>query len=206
VVATGVLGLLLAFSVSSCAYRPAPHLEYDVDRGIVLPAAPDDRAQVVFFYSSAPNVNSELAIYHGRDQVGLLRYIKWFSILVAPGDHRFGVVSVRSADFTVGNLAAGKTYFLEARLIFDDRFKLEPVAPTDSRYGGPLSNFMKGLYRVSPNSLTAGHNESLNSSRRNRFDTYLEKWQTKPEADRRRIPADHAVAGPISFRLDETTD
>jgi hypothetical protein len=198
----GVLLALLTVSISACAYQQVPYLAYGPVRGIVLPAAPPDRAQVVFFLSAAlPDV--ELAIYDGREQLGLLRYVTWFSSLLAPGDHRFAVVSSQSADFTVGRLEAGRTYFLEAQNIWDVRYRLQPLTPDTSRLGGKASGLMRGVYHVSPNSLAPAENERLRASRQATYETYEIKWETKPEADRRRILPEHAVTGPISIRLDE---
>jgi hypothetical protein len=202
---TAPVRLLLALSaaalIPACAYQQVPHLDYGVQRGIAVPAAPPDRAQVVFWVSGmSPEI--ELAIFDGDDQVGILRYATWFPLLVAPGDHRFAIVSEQSADFTVGDLEAGRTYLLEAQNIWDRRYRLQPVTPDMSRYGGPITNMMKACYRVTPNALTAGEEARLAGRRREIYDRYYEKWLTKPEADRRRVGPEYAIAGPISYLLE----
>ena len=187
---------------TGCAYQQVAHLDYGVQRGIDVPAAPADRAQVVFWVS-AMNPKLELAIYDGETQLGILRYATWFASLVEPGDHRFAVVSHKSADFTVGDLEAGRTYMLEAQLIFDDRFRLQPVTPDMRRYGGPITNLMTGCYPIEPNSLTAAENARLDERRRSTLARYSEKWLTKPEEDRRRLGPQHAISGPVSERLEQ---
>ncbi|MGH0033797.1 MAG: hypothetical protein ACQGVK_02075 [Myxococcota bacterium] len=190
--------------LTGCAYRQVAHLDYGVRRGIDVPAAPPDRAQVVFWVS-AMNPALELAIYDADEQLGILRYATWFAVSVVPGDHRFAVVGPKSADFTVGSLEAGKTYMLEAQLIFDDRFRLQPVTPKMRRYGGPITNLMKGCYPVAPNALTAAENARLDERRRAILERYSEKWLTRPESDRRRLGPEHAIDGPVTALLDDAS-
>jgi hypothetical protein len=168
----------------------------------VVPAAPAGQAQVVFWSLFMPP-DIELAIYDDRAQIGLLKYSTWFSVLVEPGEHRFAVVSDQSADFTVGDLEGGRTYILEAQNIWERRYRLEPVTPDMSRYGGSIANNMRGAYRVTPNALTAAENARLEPSRMETYERYYEKWLSKPAADRRRILPAQALEGPISLPLPE---
>ena len=202
----GQLLVMLALAIlCACAYRPVPHLDYGAQRGIDVPAAPSNQAQVVFWVS-AMNPKLELAIYQDDPQrhdlqLGVLRYATWFATRVDPGKHRFAVVSPQSADFTVGDLEAGKTYLLEAQNIFGERYRLQPVTTDMNSLGGPITNLMRGCFHVSPNSLTASESARLAGTRRQTLARYLEKWLTKPVEDRRRIRPEQAIDGPVSELL-----
>jgi len=196
IASTAVVLLVL---VSGCTYQKAPFLDYAESRGIVLPAPPPDKAQVVFLLYIA-RTGENLVLYDGEERIVILRYVTWTSRLVEPGPHRFGVVSLENADFTVGDLEGGRTYLLEAQSIFPTyRFRLEPVGPAEKHTNMTIAELAAGFFHVEENAQAdawlARHGPRIQKL----YDAYLAKWLTKPVEDRRTITPDLAIEGPIRY-------
>lgn len=189
----------LAFVSFGCSYQQVPFLDYSPGRGVDLPAPPPDKAQVIFFLWIA-RTGENLVLFDGEERIGILRYVTWTSRLVEPGEHRFGVVSLENADFTVGDLEGGRTYILEAQDIFPTyRFRLEPVGPDETHTGTPIRNILAGSFRVDENAQAAAWLARQDRRIRDLYDRYLEKWLTKPVDERRTITPDLAIEGPVRY-------
>jgi hypothetical protein len=190
---------LVASGVSGCAYKMVPHLDYSSEHGVVVAAAPANKAQiVVFLWVATPKIG--LMIYSDEKPVGELRYATWMSFLVDPGDHEFAVVGPKSADFTVGMLSGGKTYLLEAQNFYDNRYRLQPVTPDQSSGMITIEDKLYAPRQVTPNALSPAEADRMKPRRDRLYAEYRSNWLSKPIEDRRRITPDKALSGALEYR------
>jgi hypothetical protein len=155
--------------------------------------APADTATVVFLRPGFTGFAISAAVYDGEQFAGIVMRHARLALHVAPGQHRFMVVS-EAADFLDADLAAGKEYFVlvTPRMgAWRARFSLRPVAP-GSHDRSDLRGWLSDSYPVVPNAEGEAWARSNAASVHEKHDAYLARWLEK--GNRPTLRSDDGVA------------
>jgi hypothetical protein len=128
----------------------------------------------------------QATVYDGQQYIATVSAGTHVAYQANPGKHMFMVIG-ESADFMQADLLPDKTYaaVVQARMgVWKARFSFEPV-------NGPIPpDFIQGTKQVVTNDEGRQWAKENESSIKEKYAEYLQKWQAKPDAEKQTLRAD----------------
>ena len=193
----GRLAALLGVLVASSCSTHQPYLDYALTKGLILPAPPDDQAQVVIV--PAVHEGTELALYEDGRFLLPLHHYTCHVRRIEPGEHRFGIVGDKNAEFAQGTLHGGATYLLLAYQTFAGRYSLKPMLPATRHTSLTMAHWIEVCLRVDANEETHEWRAEREPTLENRRQRHLKRWETLPASQQSRITWKHALRQDLAF-------
>jgi hypothetical protein len=176
---------LFALSFLGCAI---PNMEYSRPTNMTIAVAPENKSLIYFIRPQEQGHLINAAVYDGDEFIGFVPYKQKLPYYAAPGQHRFMVVS-ETADFMDADLLPNKTYYVQVKLIWSERFLLLPI----TKYELTTNEVTTWIEEARLIENKPGAYDWANENRQSvleKKDVYLKQWLKKDKSEQPNIKPD----------------